>query len=98
MHDCFSITALLMLEAVGAVKKGHAAEYVLEGHTAPQGVLPTNATGGLIGFGHPTGASGIRMLVDLQRKLRVVSPKKPYGMLVSMGGDDKTTTAVVVKH
>lgn len=88
IHDCFSITALLMLEALGIAKPGHGPEAVLEGLK-----VPVNQTGGLIGFGHPTGASGIRMLVDLQKFLIDGS----YGMLISMGGDDKTVTVIIVK-
>lgn len=98
VHDCFTITGLLMLEAIGLAQSGHAPEYVLEKSTP----LPINTSGGLIGFGHPTGASGVRMLVDLQKQLTKtaaapVSITKPYGMLVSMGGDDKTVTAIIVK-
>lgn len=90
VHDCFSITGLLMLEALGLAKPGKGADFVLDGTS-----LPINASGGLIGFGHPTGASGVRMLADLQRGL--AGKKDTYGMMVSMGGDDKTVTSVIVK-
>lgn len=90
VHDCFSITGLLMLEAAGIAPAGKAPEFIL-------GEVPIsiNQTGGLIGFGHPTGASGVRMLVDLQKNLK--NAKSPYGMMISMGGDDKTVTALIVK-
>lgn len=91
LHDCFSITGLLMLEAIGLVPRGKAPEFVLNGLP-----MPVNTTGGLIGFGHPTGASGVRMLVDLQRNMS--QAKTPYGMLISMGGDDKTVTAIIVSQ
>lgn len=91
IHDCFSITGLLMLEAIGVTNAGKASEYVLQGSA-----IPINVTGGLIGFGHPTGASGVRMLVDLQQNLSKKS-KSPFGLMISMGGDDKTVTAIVVK-
>lgn len=98
VHDCFSITGLLMLEAAGIVPAGKAPEAVLEGKVEPA----VNSSGGLIGFGHPTGASGVRMLVDLQQQLthqaaNQTEIKHPYGMLLSMGGDDKTVTAIVVR-
>lgn len=91
VHDCFSITGLLMLEAAGIAPAGKAPEFIL-------GEVPVliNQTGGLIGFGHPTGASGVRMLVDLQKNLK--NAATPYGMMISMGGDDKTVTAIVVKR
>lgn len=102
VHDCFSITGLLMLEAIGAAPEGESPEYVLHGHSSMQGMLPTNLSGGLIGFGHPTGASGVRMMVDIQKQLTEKAAlqaalKKPFGMMVSMGGNDKTVTAIIAK-
>jgi acetyl-CoA C-acetyltransferase/acetyl-CoA acyltransferase len=87
IHDCFAITALLAIEALGLAAPGKGGEYILEGK-GPH----FNLTGGLIGFGHPTGATGVRQLVDLSRHLH-----SGYGLLVSMGGDDKTVTALIVK-
>lgn len=98
LHDCFTISGLLALEAIGAAQAGKAPELVLSGATAPEGTLPTNLSGGLIGFGHPTGASGVRMLVDLWRELTFSTSKKsPYGMMVSMGGNDITVTSLIAK-
>lgn len=102
LHDCFSITGLLALEAIGFAEPGKAACFILDGETAKEGSVPTNLSGGLGGFGHPTGATGVRQLVDLAEQLtgkaaNQVSLKKPYGMMVSMGGNDKTVTAVVMK-
>ncbi|HEV8052190.1 MAG TPA: 3-ketoacyl-CoA thiolase [Parachlamydiaceae bacterium] len=103
LHDCFTITALLALESLGYAKKGQAADYILEGNTSPTGAHPVNLSGGLGGFGHPTGATGVRQLVDLLHQFtgKAANPsalKRPFGMMVSMGGDDKTVTAVVVKE
>lgn len=102
LHDCFSITALLALEAIGYAPKGGAASLILDGKTSIEGSLPTNLSGGLGGFGHPTGASGIRQMVDLLHQLtnraaNQASISKPYGMMISMGGNDKTVTCIIVK-
>lgn len=102
IHDCFSITALLALEAIGYARQGKAASYILEGHTSSSGDLPVNLSGGLGGFGHPTGATGVRQLVDLLHQFtgkaaNQAVPKKPFGMMISMGGNDKTVTCVIVK-
>ncbi len=102
LHDCFSISGLLALEAIGVAKPGQGPEYMMEGHTGIKGKLPTNLSGGLIGFGHPTGASGVRQLVDLlhqftKRAANQATPRTPFGMLISMGGNDKTVTCVIVK-
>lgn len=102
LHDCFSITALLGLEAAGFAPEGKAIHCILDGKTAKGGVIPTNLSGGLIGFGHPTGATGVRQLVDLWQQLTGQAPnqaprKKDFGMLINMGGNDKTVTCVIVK-
>lgn len=103
LHDCFTITALLALESLGYARKGKAAEYILEGNTSAAGSHPVNLSGGLGGFGHPTGATGVRQLVDLLHQLTGKAAnlsllKHPFGMMLSMGGNDKTVTAVVVKE
>lgn len=102
IHDCFSITGLLSLEAIGFADKGKAPYFILAGNTTPEGVIPTNLSGGLAGFGHPTGATGVRQLVDLLHQFtgkadNQVNIQKPYGMMISMGGNDKTVTCIIVK-
>lgn len=103
LHDCFTITALLAIEALGYAKKGQAASYILEGRTAANGEFPINPSGGLGGFGHPTGATGVRQLVDLLhqftgRAANQIALKHPFGLMMSMGGNDKTVTAIVVRR
>lgn len=102
VHDCFSISGILSLEAAGFASKGKAPQFILDGHTSPEGKIPTNLSGGLGGFGHPTGASGVRQMVDLLHQLtgkaeNQVNSSKPYGMMISMGGNDKTVTCLIVK-
>jgi acetyl-CoA C-acetyltransferase len=102
IHDCFSISALLALEAIGFANKGQAPQFILDGNTSLEGTIPTNLSGGLCGFGHPTGASGVRQMVDLLHQLTAKAEnqadiKKPYGMMISMGGNDKTVTCLIVK-
>ena len=102
IHDCFTISALLSLEALGLAKHGKAPTFILEGHTSPEGRFPTNLSGGLGGFGHPTGASGVRQMVDLWQQLcgkaaHQVRLRTPYGMSISMGGNDKTVTCLIAK-
>lgn len=102
LHDCFTISGLLALEAIGATAKGKGAEFVIEGHTKLSGNLPVNLSGGLIGFGHPTGATGVRQMVDLlhqftQKAGNQIKPKKELAMMISMGGNDKSLAAFIVK-
>lgn len=102
LHDCFTITGLLALEAIGFIKPGEASDFVMEGHLSKEGLIPTNLSGGLGGFGHPTGATGVRQLVDLIHQFTGKASnqaqfKTPFGMMISMGGNDKTLTSVIVK-
>ena len=68
--------------------------------------IPTNTGGGLVGYGHPVGASGVRQAVDLYLQLtgkagdhQVTIPGgRPYGMMVSMGGNDITVVSMVFKQ
>ena len=104
-HDCFTITGILACEALGLANHGKGADYVLAGHTRFDGKTPFNTGGGLVGYGHPTGASGVRMAVDLWKQLTRragdyqirIDPRRPYGLLVNMGGNDKTVVAAVFR-
>lgn len=105
LHDCFSITGLLALESLGFAAPGKAPGFVAEGGVAPEGPLPVNLSGGLCGFGHPVGATGVRQMVDLLEQFTGKAPNpakvgragKEHGMMVSMGGNDMTVTALVVR-
>lgn len=103
LHDCFSISGLLALEALGFAKPGEAAGFILDGKTTKEGVIPINLSGGLGGFGHPTGATGVRQLVDLLHQFTGKASNQallqtPFGMMISMGGNDRTLTSVIVKQ
>jgi acetyl-CoA C-acetyltransferase/acetyl-CoA acyltransferase len=106
VHDCFTISGLLSLEAVGLADAGKGPDYVLDGNTRGDGACPVNMTGGLVGFGHPTGATGVRQAADLTLQLTgkagdcqvEFTDKKPYGMFTNMGGNDKTLVSAVMKR
>jgi len=105
-HDCFTISGLLSVEAIGLAGKGEGPDYVLEGKTSRGGEIPFNTSGGLIGWGHPTGGTGVRQAVTVWQQLTgragkwqvEISPKKPYALSVNMGGNDKTVVAVVYRR
>ena len=104
-HDCFTVAAVLGIEAMGLAKPGEGPDFILEGNTARDGKVPMNTTGGLIGWGHPTGATGVHQAVTIWEQLTgkagknqiKISPDRPYGMTVNMGGDDKTVVAIVYR-
>ena len=64
VHDCFSLTELLSYEDLGFCAKGEGKEHVEAGTFTLEGELPVNTDGGLKSFGHPTGATGVRMIYE----------------------------------
>jgi acetyl-CoA C-acetyltransferase/acetyl-CoA acyltransferase len=105
-HDCFTIAGILATEAIGFAKPGKGAEFVAQGNTSRKGKIPFNTTGGLIGWGHPTGATGVHQAVTVWEQLteragdaQIKIPEdRPYGMSINMGGNDKTVVSVIYKR
>lgn len=105
-HDCFTIAGIMSVEALGFAKHGEGPDFVLAGETSRTGRIPINTTGGLIGWGHPVGATGVHQAVTIWEQLTGkagnaqinIDPKRPYGMTINMGGDDKTLVAIVYKR
>ena len=64
VHDCFTMTELLTYEDLGFIEKGSAREHIESGTFELDGELPVNTDGGLKTFGHPTGATGVRMIYE----------------------------------
>jgi acetyl-CoA C-acetyltransferase len=64
VHDCFSITELVTLEDLGLAEPGTAWRQMLDGRFDADGAIPCQIDGGLKCFGHPVGASGLRMLYE----------------------------------
>jgi len=106
VHDCFTIAGVMCMEAIGFAGKGKGPEFILDGHTARTGRIPVNTTGGLIGWGHPTGGTGVHQAVTIWEQLTgrageaqiTITPERPYGLTVNMGGDDKTLVSIVYKR
>jgi acetyl-CoA C-acetyltransferase/acetyl-CoA acyltransferase len=105
IHDCFTVAGILTVEALGLAKPGEGPDFVINGHTARNGKYPINTTGGLIGWGHPTGATGVHQAVTIWEQLTGkageaqidIPADRPYGMTLNMGGDDRTVVAIVYK-
>ena len=103
VHDCFTITEILMLEALGFVPAGQGVGPVREGRTAIDGDLPVNTGGGLVGFGHPVGATGVKQILEIHRQMHGLCgdyqvPNRPtVGLAANMGGDDKTAVVTILR-
>lgn len=68
-HDCFTITEYMAIDHSGLTAPGEAFKAVEEGVIERGGRFPINASGGLIGLGHPVGATGVRMALDCARQV-----------------------------
>jgi acetyl-CoA C-acetyltransferase len=92
VHDCFSITELVTMEDLQISARGGAVDDILNGFYDLDGKVPCQVDGGLKCFGHPIGASGIRMLYELYSQLlgrwpeerRVKNPR--FGLTHNLGG------------
>lgn len=104
VHDCFTITEALMYEALGWADKGKGAELVKSGVTHLDGKLPVNTGGGLVGFGHPVGATGVKQILEIYRQMKgecgdYQVPSIPTtGLTANMGGNDKTVVVSVLRN
>jgi len=96
VHDCFTITELVLMEDLGFADRGTAWKAVLAGAFDLDGELPVNPDGGLKAFGHPVGASGLRMMFECWLQLRGEAPEdrrvttvargKKLGLTHNLGG------------
>jgi acetyl-CoA C-acetyltransferase len=69
VHDCFSITEAVLMEDLGFSQPGRMVNDILDGVFDRQGQLPVQVDGGLKCFGHPIGASGLRMVYEIYQQL-----------------------------
>jgi acetyl-CoA C-acetyltransferase len=74
VHDCFTPTELVLMEDLGFCERGTAWKEIQAGAFDLTGDLPVNPDGGLKSFGHPVGASGLRMMFEAWLQLRQEAP------------------------
>ncbi|UXA12663.1 acetyl-CoA acetyltransferase [Mycobacterium sp. SMC-8] len=101
VHDCFTPSEYLAIDHIGLTAPGESWKAIEQGDIAPGGRLPINPGGGLIGGGHPVGASGVRMLLDAARQVSgtagayQIDDAKTFATL-NFGGSTATTVSFVV--
>jgi acetyl-CoA C-acetyltransferase len=91
VHDCFSITETVLMEDLGFSAPGRAIHDVLDGTFDREGALPVQPDGGLKCFGHPIGASGLRMVYEVYQQLHGRAGKRQLkgidlGLTHNLGG------------
>ena len=100
-HDCFTSSEYAAISAFGLTEPGKEYEAVESGLIAFDGAKPVNPSGGLIGCGHPVGASGVRMLLDIYKQVngtaggyQVKGAKN--AMMLNIGGTATTNYVFIV--
>jgi acetyl-CoA C-acetyltransferase len=101
VHDCFTPSEYLAIDHIGLTGPGESWKAIENGEIEIGGRLPINPSGGLIGGGHPVGATGVRMLVDAARQVSgtagdyQVDGATTFGTL-NFGGSTATTVSFVI--
>ena len=103
VHDCFTVTELCIYEDFGFSPRGKAKEDINSGFFERTGGLPVNVDGGLKCFGHPVGASGIRMTYEIYKQLqhRVDNPLRQIpdvhiGLSHTFGGPPQISAVLIL--
>ncbi|MFN3129371.1 acetyl-CoA acetyltransferase [Roseibium sp.] len=92
VHDCFSITELVTMEDLFISPEGGAVKDIMDGFYDADGKVPCQIDGGLKCFGHPIGASGLRMIYEMYLQLqgragdRQRKEEPVFGMTHNLGG------------
>ena len=100
-HDCFTSSEYAAISAFGITEPGKEFEAVENGLITHEGRKPINPSGGLIGCGHPVGASGVRMLLDLYKQVSGKAGSYQVSnvrnaMMLNIGGSATTNYVFIV--
>jgi acetyl-CoA acyltransferase len=104
VHDCFVINEVMSYEALGFAEQGKGVELAKERAVMLGGRLPVNTGGGLMGFGHPVGTTGVKQAVEIYRQMKglcgdyQVDPAPTIGLTSNMGGDDRTSVVTIYRN
>ena len=100
-HDCFTPSEYAAIDHIGLTGPGESWKAIENGEIGIGGRLPINPSGGLIGGGHPVGASGVRMLLDAAKQVSDTAgdyqvPGAETFATLNIGGSTATTISFVV--
>ena len=103
LHDCFSIVELLTYEDLGLCGKGEAKDLIRGNVTKLGGETPVNVSGGLLSCGHPVGATGVRMVVEVCNHLRGNAGERQVkgaktGLTHNIGGPGAIASVIVLRN
>ena len=101
-HDCFTISEIMEYEDLGLCEKGKGGQWAMDGQSRIGGELPTNLRGGLLGCGHPLGATGVAQAIEVTRQFKAQVPRErsvggEWGLCHNLSGN-ANNHAVMVLH
>jgi acetyl-CoA C-acetyltransferase len=102
LHDCFSITALMLLHHLGLGAPEELGRRIADGQFSGEGQCVVNPGGGLVGLGHPVGATGVRMVLDAARQVTDRAGETQVrgarrAQTLNIGGSATTTVSFVLE-
>ncbi|GGD60626.1 acetyl-CoA acetyltransferase [Lacimicrobium alkaliphilum] len=101
VHDCFSMTEYMLIDHLGLTAPGESWKAIEDGTIERSGALPINPSGGLIGLGHPVGATGVRMMLDAYKQVSAtaadyqIDGAKNFGIF-NLGGSTTTCASFIL--
>lgn len=101
VHDCFTVTEYMAIDHFGITAPGESWKAIEDGRIGRNGDIPINPSGGLIGLGHPVGATGVRMMLDCYRQVTGTSGDCQVEgarnvATLNVGGSATTTVSFIV--
>ncbi|MBI4415985.1 MAG: 3-ketoacyl-CoA thiolase [Euryarchaeota archaeon] len=102
-HDCFTISEIMEYEDLGLCEKGQGGQFVMDGQSRIGGTLPTNLRGGLLGCGHPLGATGVAQAIEIVRQFKAQVPEDRYvggewGLCHNLSGNANNHALMVLRR
>lgn len=103
LHDCFTISEIIEYEELGLAEKGKGGRFIEEGQSDIGGKLPINTRGGLLGCGHPLGATGVAQVVEVVQQFKAQVPSQRYvggewGLCHNLSGNANNHGVVVLRR
>jgi len=100
-HDCFTTSEYMAIDHFGLTEPGQSWKAIEEGVVELDGKLPINPSGGLIGCGHPVGATGVRQVLDAYKQVtgqagRMQIPNASHMATLNIGGSGTTSCVFVI--
>ena len=92
------------LSVAGIAPRGQGVNLIRDGKLDIDGDIPVNTGGGLVGFGHPVGATGVKQVLEVMNQMKgtcgdyQMKSQPAFGATANMGGDDKTAVVSVLKN